>query len=352
MRIICSDEHRLHVSPGEFGFGEFVPAFEIPERVDIILGRAREVGLGSIEPPRSFPLDRITAVHAPSLVNFLRTAHSQWAALRRPGAAYPIAWAGGGMRRDRTGGSVDTQLARFCTDAATPITATTWTAVLASAHCALTAAEVILGGEQSAFALCRPPGHHAGIDHYGGYCFLNNAAIAAQMLRDRGMRAVAIVDIDYHHGNGTQNIFYARGDVLFTSIHADPDFEFPFLLGYADETGVGAGEGANLNLPLPEGTAGSAGPRRWSRRWPRSAASAPKPWSSRSASIPSRAIRSPGFVSKARIFSASARSLHRCAFRCCLSWKAATRSTRSASTRSMSCRASRPPDPCPGSFVA
>lgn len=255
MRIICSDEHRLHVSPGEFGFGEFVPAFEIPERVDIILGRAREVGLGSVEPPRSFPLDRITAVHAPSLVSFLRTAHSQWAALRRPGAAYPIAWAGGGMRRDRTGGSVDTQLARFCTDAATPITATTWTAVLASAHCALTAAEVILGGEPSAFALCRPPGHHAGIDHYGGYCFLNNAAIAAQMLRDRGMRAVAIVDIDYHHGNGTQNIFYARGDVLFTSIHADPDFEFPFLLGYADETGVGAGEGANLNLPLPEGTA-------------------------------------------------------------------------------------------------
>jgi acetoin utilization deacetylase AcuC-like enzyme len=118
----------------------------------------------------------------------------------------------------------------------------------------LTAASLIANGEKSGFALCRPPGHHAGIDHYGGYCFLNNAAIATQYLRDFGLRKIAIIDVDYHHGNGTQNIFYHRGDVLYASIHADPDFDYPFLLGYADETGVGAGEGANLNLPLPANT--------------------------------------------------------------------------------------------------
>lgn len=254
MRTIYSDKHRLHMSPGEFGFGEVVAAFEKPERVEIVLDRIREVGLGVVEPPNEFPLERISAVHAPFLLDFLRTAHGEWSALKRPGAAYPIAWAGGGLRRDRTGGSVDTKLARYCIDAATPITATTWTAALASAHCALTAADLIARGEYAAFALCRPPGHHAGIDYYGGYCFLNNAAIAAQYLRDCGFKKIAIIDIDYHHGNGTQNIFYSRDDVYFVSIHADPDFDYPFLLGYADEMGAGAGQGANLNFPLPAGT--------------------------------------------------------------------------------------------------
>jgi acetoin utilization deacetylase AcuC-like enzyme len=254
VRTIYSDSHHLHVSPGEFGFGEFVPPFEKPERADIILARVKETGIGAILPPRSFPLDRITAIHAPSLVDFLQTAHAEWAALGRAGSAYPIMWAGGGMRRDRIAGSVDTKLARYCLDAATPIGKGTWEAAAESAKCALTGASLIAEGEKSAFALCRPPGHHAGIDHYGGYCFLNNAAIAAQYLRDSGLRKIAIVDVDYHHGNGTQNIFYRRGDVFFTSIHADPDFDYPFLLGYADETGEGAGEGANLNFPLPAKT--------------------------------------------------------------------------------------------------
>lgn len=254
MRTIYSEQHRLHVSPGEFGFGEFVQAFEKPERVEMILNRVREVGLGAVESPKEFPLEHVTTVHAPVLVDFLRSAHTEWSALRRPGAAYPIAWAGGGLRRDRTGGSVDTKLARYCIDAATPITATTWLAALAAANCALTAAALIARGESAVFALCRPPGHHAGADHYGGYCFLNNAAIATQYLCGHGLKKIAILDIDYHHGNGTQNIFYSRGDVLFVSIHADPDFEYPFLLGYADETGVADGEGANLNFPLPAGT--------------------------------------------------------------------------------------------------
>ena len=112
----------------------------------------------------------------------------------------------------------------------------------------------MLAGDRAALALCRPPGHHCGADYLGGYCYLNNAAIAAEAAVAAGRR-VAILDIDYHHGNGTQDIFYARGDVLFVSIHADPVTDYPFFWGHADETGIGEGEGANLNLPLPQGTA-------------------------------------------------------------------------------------------------
>ena len=123
--------------------------------------------------------------------------------------------------------------------------------ITAAAKVALTGARLVKGGERAAFSLCRPPGHHAGTDFYGGYCFFNNVAIAAQWLRDAGCKKVAILDVDYHHGNGTQEIFYRRADVLTISIHADPNQEYPFFLGHADETGKGKGEGFHLNLPLP-----------------------------------------------------------------------------------------------------
>jgi acetoin utilization deacetylase AcuC-like enzyme len=139
-------------------------------------------------------------------------------------------------------------------DAGSPFTAGTWVAARAGAHCALSAAQQLVKGNRAAFALSRPPGHHAGMDFFGGYCFLNNAALAAQHLRDAGMARVAILDIDYHHGNGTQAIFYDRPDVFFASIHGDPRTEYPFYLGHADETGTGAGLGCNLNLPLPRGS--------------------------------------------------------------------------------------------------
>ena len=119
---------------------------------------------------------------------------------------------------------------------------------------ALTSADLVIGGARTAFGLCRPPGHHAATDQYGGYCFFNNAAIAAQHARDKGIERVAILDVDFHHGNGTQEIFYDRDDVLFISLHGDPDQAFPHFLGFADETGSGAGEGFNLNLPMPPGT--------------------------------------------------------------------------------------------------
>ena len=114
------------------------------------------------------------------------------------------------------------------------------------------------GGAPAAFALCRPPGHHASQDLAGGYCYINNAAVAAQAFRDQGAARVAILDVDYHHGNGSQRIFYDRPDILYVSIHGRPEEEYPFLMGFADETGAGAGEGFNVNLPLTKGTLWSA----------------------------------------------------------------------------------------------
>jgi acetoin utilization deacetylase AcuC-like enzyme len=146
------------------------------------------------------------------------------------------------------------RLGLFSFDAGSPLTAGTWAAAAAGAECAMAAAQRVLAGERCAFALTRPPGHHAGTDFFGGYCFLNNAALAAQFLRDGGAKRVAVLDIDYHHGNGTQSIFYERSDVFFASLHGDPHTEYPYFLGYADETGSGAGLGFNLNLPLARGT--------------------------------------------------------------------------------------------------
>jgi acetoin utilization deacetylase AcuC-like enzyme len=149
-----------------------------------------------------------------------------------------------------------------------PIVAGTYAAARAAANTALTGAALLLEGQRATYALCRPPGHHAGRDLYGGYCYLNNAAIAAQFLGVGGWESpptpnlqpptpnpqlthrVAILDVDYHHGNGTQQIFYERGDVLFASIHADPARQYPYFAGHADERGAGAGLGANLNIPL------------------------------------------------------------------------------------------------------
>ena len=150
---------------------------------------------------------------------------------------------------------IDGKLGYYSLDAGVPITAGTWEAVQASADVALTGARAILDGAPAVFSLCRPPGHHAATAAMGGYCYLNNAAIAAQYLIDQGAARVAILDVDYHHGNGTQEIFYDRRDVLFLSLHADPRVEYPYFLGHADELGAGAGVGFTHNYPLPHGTA-------------------------------------------------------------------------------------------------
>jgi acetoin utilization deacetylase AcuC-like enzyme len=143
----------------------------------------------------------------------------------------------------------------YCFDPGTPIVEGTWEAAVAAAECALTAAAWVAEGARSAYALCRPPGHHAGRATYGGYCYLNNAAVAAQHLRDHGTERVAVLDVDAHHGNGTQEIFWERSDVLYVSIHGTPETEYPYFLGYEDECGEREGEGFTRNFPVAHDTA-------------------------------------------------------------------------------------------------
>jgi acetoin utilization deacetylase AcuC-like enzyme len=166
----------------------------------------------------------------------------------------PFVWPVPGLRADVAPSDIDGLLGFYAMDAGATFVEGTWEAVKASYDVALTAAALVSRGERAAFGLCRPPGHHAGPRSAGGYCFVNNAAVAAEWLRGAGAARVSVLDVDYHHGNGTQAIFYARRDVQVVSIHADPMVEYPYFLGHADERGEGDGEGFNLNLPLPHGT--------------------------------------------------------------------------------------------------
>ncbi len=237
--------------------GALVPCFEVPARADDVLAELQHRQLGSVLEPVAADDSVLTRIHSPRYLHFLATAWDQWVALDPANAStdiLPSVWPTRTFRTDIEPDNFSAKVGLYSSDAGTPFTRGTWVAARAGAHCALSAAQAVLDGDRSAFALSRPPGHHAGMDFFGGYCFLNNAALAAQHLRNNGLKKVAVLDVDYHHGNGTQAIFYDRPDVFFASIHGDPRTEFPFFLGYADEQGTGAGLGANLNLPLPRGT--------------------------------------------------------------------------------------------------
>jgi acetoin utilization deacetylase AcuC-like enzyme len=258
MKTFYSPLHLGHSPPQEFEAGRLTPAVEIPERAERVRARIEERKLGPILAPREFGDAPIVRVHDEGLVAFLSEAHDVWR--MRYGedapAALPSAWPARGMR-DRRAGDIESRLGSYAFDTATPIVRGTFAAARAAVNVALSAAQDLKDGARGAFSLARPPGHHASHDLFGGYCYLNNAAIAAQWLADQGVRP-AILDVDYHHGNGTQALFYARDDVFFSSIHADPSFAFPHFLGFADECGEGKGENLNLNLPLPAGTEWSA----------------------------------------------------------------------------------------------
>jgi acetoin utilization deacetylase AcuC-like enzyme len=201
-------------------------------------------------------------IHSPRYLHFLRSAWSEWTALDPANAekvAIPAVWPVRTLRSDIEPENFFGRLGLYSMDSGTPLSSGTWVAAKTGADCAVNAAHALRLGERGSFALTRPPGHHAGADFCGGYCFLNNAALAAQHLLDDGAARVAILDIDYHHGNGTQSIFYRRSDVLTISIHGDPRTEYPFYLGHADETGEGDGEGYNMNLPLVAGSS----PAQW-----------------------------------------------------------------------------------------
>jgi len=257
MKTFYNHLHAQHQGKVEMFRGALVPCFEVPARADHVLAELQRRQLGAVLEPQAFDEVALTAIHSPRYLNFLATAWDQWVALDAANAdkdILPSVWPTRTFRTDIEPDNFAAKVGLYSYDAGTPFTSGTWVAARAGAHCALSAAQAVLVGDRAAFALSRPPGHHAGADFFGGYCFLNNAALAAQHLRNAGMHKVAVLDVDYHHGNGTQAIFYDRPDVYFASIHGDPRTEYPFYLGHADETGSGAGLGANLNLPLPRGT--------------------------------------------------------------------------------------------------
>lgn len=253
---VFSPHQRAHAGGEELNRGSIVPCHECPERADFITAALRDQGFSAPIAPTDHGEAAFRRCHDDGLLLFLKSAYADWQASGRQGSALPFTFvASDGMTRSALTpeSSIFARLGAYCFDVGTPIVGGTWEAAYWSAQTALTGADMLAAGEHLAFALCRPPGHHAGRSYYGGYCFLNNAALAAEQLRQAGHQKVAIVDVDYHHGNGTQDIFWRRGDVLYASIHADPTSDFPFFSGHAGEQGEGDGQGATLNIPLARG---------------------------------------------------------------------------------------------------
>ncbi len=250
MKAFLDPRQALHDPQHFMANGTLQPNPEVPARIDVLKAGAIAAGC-RFEAPTDHGLGPIAALHSPEYLTFLQTAHVRWS--RIEGASPEvIPNIHPSSRTDSYPKSVLGQAGFHQADTACPISGGTWDAAYWSAQTALSAADAVAAGT-NAYALCRPPGHHAFADLAGGFCFLNNAAIAAEALRTRGLRP-AILDVDVHHGNGTQGIFYARADVLTVSIHADPMRFYPFFWGHAHERGTGLGQGYNLNLPLPRGT--------------------------------------------------------------------------------------------------
>jgi acetoin utilization deacetylase AcuC-like enzyme len=255
MLVVYSPDHAKHRPETYFRAGGFVPHPEKPERAEAIIAAMRDAGF-AVEQPRDYGAGPRAAVHTPDYLSYLESAHRRWRAL---GAAsqevVPNIHPGRHMASLPTG--LVGQVGWYSTDMSSPIGPATWDAAVTSAHVAVHATERVLAGQSVAYALCRPPGHHAFSDMCGGFCFLNNIAIAAEFAVRRGRRP-AILDVDVHHGNGTQGIFYRRRDVLTVSLHCDPTDFYPFFAGHAHERGEGDGRGANVNLPLARGTGDNA----------------------------------------------------------------------------------------------
>lgn len=255
MKIVQTDKHRLHDPQFFLVRGVPKPSAEQPERAEKLLTAATKAGHEVLRPESFGPGPR-AAVHTPEYLQFLETAHRDWQALGDASAEivanihpsrYPPTYPQ----------SIIGRAGWHMADTACPIGAGTFEAACSAVDVAVTAAEFVLDGGDHVYGLCRPPGHHAYADMAGGFCFLNNAAIAAQHLRQAHERVV-VLDVDVHHGNGTQGIFWRRSDVLTISLHADPQNFYPFFWGHAAERGESDGEGYNLNIPLPLGT-GDAG---------------------------------------------------------------------------------------------
>ena len=255
MKVVFADQQLAHDPQTFFSSGSLVPHPEKPARAERLLAAAERTGLER-QHPGELGLDYALDLHTPRYLEFLQQIFPRW--MRIEGGSSEVV---PGIHPDeRAGGypaSAAGQAGVHQRDLSCPINADTWTSVLWSAHTAAQAAHNVLNGDGASYALCRPPGHHATRDYAAGFCYVGNTAIAALALREQHER-VAVIDVDVHHGNGTQDLFYDRADVLTVSIHADPTRFYPFHWGYASERGTGDGEAANINVPLARGTADDA----------------------------------------------------------------------------------------------
>ncbi len=264
--VVRSDACLAHVPGAEIWVGVRTPGTEVAERAARIETALRGAGHRVVE---AVPHDDdvLLRVHDARLVEHLRTVYDRWVAAGFPDepgqdrvVPYLIPSAGmldGLPEREPT--AVHAAAGRWCYDTMTLVGPGTWEAARGAVDVTQSAVDAVVGGEPLAYALTRPPGHHVTRAAYGGSCYLNNAAVAAQELRDAGHDRVAVVDVDAHHGNGTQAVFYDRADVFYGSLHVDPGAGwFPHYAGFSDEIGRSAGRGTNLNVPLPEGTGDDA----------------------------------------------------------------------------------------------
>jgi acetoin utilization deacetylase AcuC-like enzyme len=257
--VVASDRHRAHAPLAEIESSGLQAPFEHPGRADAIRDTLAGDDRFAIVEPDLWGSGPIEAIHDPDLVRFLEHAWSRYQQ-RHPGThdVVPDVFSMPGLRAGMgdfpDGTVVDQELGRWCYETTTPITEGTFDAARAAVDIALTSTSLVLRQGDSVYGLCRPPGHHAPRALYGGYCFFNNAAIAAHhAVVETGSR-VTVLDVDYHHGNGTQQIFYDRDDVQYVSLHGDPSRAYPYVTGFADERGTGRGTGSTLNVPLAAGT--------------------------------------------------------------------------------------------------
>jgi acetoin utilization deacetylase AcuC-like enzyme len=257
MPVTWSEVHRLHAPERAVWVGVPIDADELPERADLIRAALEEAG-AEVVAARTHPDDALLAVHDRGLVEFLHGASADWEAGEMPaesgqadvvGYIFPTPGLLGGLA-PRVPRALSARTGAWCYDTMTAVTRGTWDAARGAADASLTAADLVLEGAPAAYACCRPPGHHVTRLAFGGSCYLNNAAIAAQHLSAHGFARVAVLDIDAHHGNGAQAIFWGRDDLLTASVHVDPAAGwFPHFLGFEDESLE-----TNLNVPLPPGS--------------------------------------------------------------------------------------------------
>jgi acetoin utilization deacetylase AcuC-like enzyme len=256
MKVVYTDRHRSHDPKTFIHRGKLVESPERPLRAEVLLAAARRCGHIAIEATRQ-PADALTRIHTPRYLDFLEHGIKEWRKLAHAADeivpnTHPNRYA------SHYASHIVARAGFHQADTACPIGEGTWAAARASVDVALAIGDLVSDGDRRAYGLCRPPGHHACNEMAWGFCYLNNVAILAETLRSRGADRIAVLDIDIHHGNGTQQIFYERADVLTVSVHADPDNYPVFYSGFADETGRGRGEGFNLNLPLAHGSGDEA----------------------------------------------------------------------------------------------